>query len=51
MATDAAIVFLGNLRKSTGHWYLAWAGYNGGPSRVRRAVNRHGTKDWTLVDT
>ena len=51
MATDAAIVFLGNLRKSTGHWYLAWAGYNGGPSRVRRAVKRHGTKDfWTLVE-
>ena len=51
MATDAAIQFLGHLRKSTGHWYLAWAGYNGGPTRVKRAVNRHGTKDfWTLVD-
>ena len=50
-ATDAAIAFLGHLNKSTGHWYLAWAGYNGGPARVSRNVRRHGTSDfWTLVD-
>jgi membrane-bound lytic murein transglycosylase D len=51
MATDAAIRFLGHLNKKFGHWYLAWAAYNGGPSRVARAVSRHGTKDfWTLVE-
>lgn len=51
MATDAAIEFLGTLRKKTGHWYLSWASYNGGPSRVRRAVKKYGTTDfWALVE-
>ncbi len=51
LATQAATRFLGHLRKQTGHWYLAWAGYNGGPARVSRAVKRHGTTDyWTLVE-
>jgi membrane-bound lytic murein transglycosylase D len=51
MATDAAIGFLGDLHKRFGHWYLAWAAYNGGPGRVSRAISSHGTKDfWTLVD-
>jgi membrane-bound lytic murein transglycosylase D len=51
MATDAAIGFLSHLEKKTGHWYLAWAAYNGGPSRVSRAVKKHGTTDfWTLVE-
>jgi membrane-bound lytic murein transglycosylase D len=50
MATDAAVKFLGHLNKKFGHWYLAWAAYNGGPSRVSRAISRHGTKDfYTLV--
>jgi len=51
MATDAAIAFLGDLNKRFGHWYLAWAAYNGGPGRVNRAIKTHGTKDfWTLVE-
>ncbi len=51
MATDAAVAFLGHLNKKFGHWYLAWAAYNGGPGRVSRAVKTHGTKDfWTLVE-
>ncbi len=50
-ATDAAIHFLTDLEKRHGHWYLAWAGYNGGPARVSRGVRNHGTTDfWTLVD-
>jgi len=50
-ATDAAIDFLGHLHRKYGHWYLAWAAYNGGPSRVSRGIRQHGTKDfWTLVD-
>ena len=50
MATDAAVKFLGHLNKKFGHWYLAWAAYNGGPGRVSRAISRHGTKDfYTLV--
>lgn len=51
MATDAAVAFLGHLNKKFGHWYLAWAAYNGGPGRVARAVKAHGTSDfWTLVE-
>ena len=50
MATDAAVKFLGHLNNKFGHWYLAWAAYNGGPGRVSRAISRHGTKDfYTLV--
>ena len=50
-ATDAAIHFLTDLEKKFGHWYLAWAGYNGGPGRVSRALRTHGTDDfWTLVE-
>jgi membrane-bound lytic murein transglycosylase D len=46
MATDTAIKFLNHLNNKFGHWYLAWAAYNGGPGRVSRAVARHGTKDF-----
>jgi len=46
MATDAAVKFLDHLNKKFGHWYLAWAAYNGGPGRVSRAISRHGTKDF-----
>jgi membrane-bound lytic murein transglycosylase D len=50
MATDAAIQFLAYLNKKYGHWYLAWAAYNGGPGRVSRALRNHGSKDfYTLV--
>ena len=50
LATDAAIAFLGDLHKTYGHWYLAWAAYNGGPGRVSRGIKRYGTNDfWALV--
>lgn len=49
-ATDAAIAFLGDLYKEFGDWRLVWAAYNGGPGRVTRGQERHGTKDfWELV--
>ena len=49
MATDAAIEYLDHLHKRYGHWYLAWAAYNAGPTRVSRGIRNHGTKDfWTL---
>lgn len=51
MSTDAAIKYLSHLHKRFGDWYLVWAGYNGGPTRVARAVEKHETKDfWTLVE-
>jgi membrane-bound lytic murein transglycosylase D len=49
LATDAAINYLTKLNKRYGHWYLAWAAYNAGPSRVSRGIRNHGTKDfWAL---
>jgi len=48
-ATDAAIVYLAHLKKRYGHWYLAWAAYNAGPTRVSRGIRNHNTRDfWTL---
>lgn len=51
LSTDAAIKYLSHLDKRFGNWYLVWAGYNGGPTRVARAIKKHDTKDfWTLVE-
>ena len=48
-ATDAAIEYLSHLKKRYGHWYLAWAAYNAGPTRVSRGIRNHNTRDfWTL---
>lgn len=47
----AAMDFLGELHTMFGDWRLAWAAYNGGPGRVRRATSRSGSKDfWVLAD-
>ncbi|MFT4627895.1 MAG: membrane-bound lytic murein transglycosylase D [Myxococcota bacterium] len=47
---NAAMAFLGELHTMFGDWRLAWAAYNGGPGRVRRAVRDSGSKDfWTLA--
>lgn len=49
-STHAAARFLKRLHESWGDWYLAWAGYNGGPGRVKRAIDTHGTTDfWELT--
>jgi membrane-bound lytic murein transglycosylase D len=51
IATDHAIKFLSWLNNKFGHWYLAWAAYNGGPGRVDKGINRFGTRDfWSLVE-
>jgi membrane-bound lytic murein transglycosylase D len=39
-STEAAVVFLTDLRGSLGSWFLALAAYNGGPGRVRRILQR-----------
>lgn len=50
-ATDAAIAFLSDLYDEFGSWYLAAAGYNGGPNRVRWGIRRVGSDDfWDLSD-
>jgi membrane-bound lytic murein transglycosylase D len=47
---DAAMAFLGELHTMFGDWRLAWAAYNTGPGRVRRASRDSGSKDfWTLA--
>lgn len=49
-STKAAARYLKNLEREFGSWYLAMAAYNCGEGRVRRAVRRHGTRDfWTLA--
>lgn len=49
-STDAAIEFLGELHRIfKGDWRLAWAAYNTGPGRVRRAVKRSGTSDFWKI--
>lgn len=40
-STEAAVVFLNQLRDSFGSVYLAAAAYNGGPGRVSRGLNTH----------
>jgi membrane-bound lytic murein transglycosylase D len=48
-STDAAIKFMSRLYKQFDHWYLVWAGYNGGPGRVSRGIKKYGTRDfWEL---
>lgn len=50
-ALEAATTFLDELHTMFGDWRLAWASYNGGPGRVRRATEKAGSKDfWTLAD-
>jgi membrane-bound lytic murein transglycosylase D len=50
-ATHAAANYLAQLYANTGHWYLAWAGYNTGGGRVRRLIETYGTSDfWELSE-
>ena len=40
-STEGAVGFLLELREDLGSWFLALAGYNSGPNRVRRILNRY----------
>jgi len=49
-STEAAIRHLASLHRTFGSWELALAAYNGGAGYLRRAMDRHGTRDfWTLA--
>ncbi|MCK5691032.1 lytic transglycosylase domain-containing protein, partial [Myxococcota bacterium] len=51
MATESAAHFLTDLHREFKDWHLAWAGYNAGGGRIRRALKRHGaTTFWDLAD-
>ncbi|MBJ47993.1 MAG: hypothetical protein CMG59_02310 [Candidatus Marinimicrobia bacterium] len=48
-ATHAASSYLKDLYKEFDDWYLAFAAYNCGSSRVERAIKRHGSRNyWDL---
>lgn len=48
-STRAAAAYLGQLYRETGHWYLAWAGYNTGGGRVTAMMKSYNTDDfWKL---
>lgn len=49
-ATESAANYLNDLHREFGDWHLAWAGYNAGGGRIRRALQRYGVKDfWSLI--
>ena len=49
-ATHAAARLLKDLHKEFDDWYLAFAAYNCGPSRVKKTIKRQGTNDyWKLT--
>ena len=51
VSTAAGIAYLSELHRMFDDWHLAWAAYNGGPGRVRRAMGRSGSKDfWTIAE-
>lgn len=48
-STVAAVRYLGELHRMFDDWYLAFAAYNTGPSRVRRATERAGSRDYWVL--
>ena len=50
-STDAALDILEYMKERTGNWLLAFAAYNSGEGRVRKAVRAVGSHDyWTLAE-
>lgn len=50
-STEAAATYLHQLHRTLGDWHLAWASYNAGEGRVRRALSRHKeTNFWQLIE-
>lgn len=50
-STEAAAAYLSFLHHEFGDWHLAWAGYNGGEGRIRRALAKHeATSFWELAE-
>lgn len=51
LATRAAARYLRVLYDEFGDWHLAWASYNAGEGRIRRALAKYGEDDfWGLVE-
>jgi len=50
-ATRAAARYLLALHDRFDDWYLAWAAYNAGPGRVRRAQTRTGERDFWAISS
>jgi len=49
-ATEAAASYLSSLRRQMGDWHLAWASYNAGEGRIRRALRDTKTSTfWELI--
>jgi len=48
-STHAAAQHLRDLYDEFGHWYLAFAAYNAGAGKVRRAIDKHGRDYWNMV--
>lgn len=48
-ATDAAARHLKDLYRTFDDWYLAFAAYNAGPGRVRKAISRSGSNDFWVA--
>ena len=49
-STRAACAYLRRLHDEFGSWDLALAAYNCGERRIRRAIERHGTRDYWALD-
>ena len=50
-ATEAAADYLSFLYREFGDWHLAFAGYNAGEGRVRRALAKYNTNSfWELIE-